>query len=505
MTRVIGPGFAGTGNRTYKRDKRGRFGSGSGGVRESIAAAKTRSELRSAFSAEAKRITGSTQWSKFEDADLETSKEHVEGVLRGLEAFPNAKLFGVSTTPTLVFAQTHGGQVQFSTIHARDRARYLDDLARNAAENTGGATATTNPIAVAVHEMGHVVDVHTLGSRTHVAVENLVASRAAAAHLSPHDYVHRELGEYATTNVKELTAEAFTHVVMNGSDAPPLAQDIYDLLADENGRSGNGGAGNSSRAILNIDPKLIDLSKVQRDWEAQLDDLLKQWVTITTDQKDQILDQVRAAISSDDLNALARLSVSTAAATEALTRAMTEMAMTAAQQFSREARTQGVKLDPVASDSATFLAVATALTALLAEGLTNTAGREALRRWSPSMTGDEVSAAVKEHLDSLSDAFLAANLGGALTSAQNTGRLNTALSGPTAALYASEWMDGHTCKPCKQINGKWIGNTDDPLIVSKVDAVYPNGGYKDCLGGARCRGTTVAIYRPEQATSEDFA
>ena len=259
----------------------------------------------------------------------------------------------------------------------------------------------------------------------------------------------------------------------------------------------------SYRLPVNIDPKTIDLSKVQRDWEKQLEALLDQWVSITADQKDQILDQVRAAISSDDLAALARLSVSTAAATEALTQAMTEMALTAAERFSHEARDQGVRIDPVASDTATFLAVAAALTALLAEGLTNTAGREALRRWSPSMTGDEVSAAVKEHLDSLSGSFLETYLGGALTSAQNTGRLNTALSGPTAALYASEVMDSRSCLPCKTINGKWIGNTDDPLIGSKVDAVYPNGGYVDCLGGARCRGTIVAVHRPEQVTSED--
>lgn len=257
--------------------------------------------------------------------------------------------------------------------------------------------------------------------------------------------------------------------------------------------------------VLNIDPKTIDLSKVQRDWEKQLDSLLDQWVSITDHQKDQILDQIRAAISSDDLNALARLSVSTTAATEALTQAMTEMALTAAERFSREAQDQGVRIDPVASDSATFLAVAAALTALLAEGLTNSAGREALRRWSPSTTGDDVAKAVKEHLDSLSDSFLATNLGSALTSAQNTGRLNTALSGPVASLYSSEWMDSNTCKPCKIINGKWIGNTDDPLIISKVDVVYPNGGYVDCLGGARCRGTVVSVYRPEQVTSEDLA
>ena len=255
--------------------------------------------------------------------------------------------------------------------------------------------------------------------------------------------------------------------------------------------------------VFNLAAADIDLSQVQKDWEKQLRELLKQWTDITRDQIDSIVDQVRSAINSDDLAALAAISVSTTAAVEALTEAMTDMALTAAKRVTREAAAQDVRLDPVASDSATFAAVAVALSALLAEGLTNSAGREALRRWSPAMTGDEVAQAVREHLGSLSDAFLAANLGSALTSAQNTGRLNTALSGPSAAVYASEQMDGNTCKPCQRINGKWLGNIDDPDIAAKVSAVYPNGGYKDCLGGARCRGTVVFIWRQEQVGAED--
>lgn len=253
----------------------------------------------------------------------------------------------------------------------------------------------------------------------------------------------------------------------------------------------------------NIAPQDIDLDRVQREWERRLDDLIAVWGGITQRQRDQIVDQVRSAITSDDLAAIARVTVTTAEATEALTEAMTDMALAAAREMSREAGRQDVRIDPVASDSAVFAALAGVTTALLAEGLTNSGAREALRRWSPSTTGDEVAAAVQEHLGSLSDSFVRDNLGGMLTSAQNTGRLNTALSGPSAALYASEQMDSNSCGPCKIVNGKWIGNTDDPDIVAKVEAVYPNGGYKACLGGVRCRGAVVAVYRPEQVDSGD--
>ena len=114
-----------------------------------------------------------------------------------------------------------------------------------------------------------------------------------------------------------------------------------------------------------------------------------------------------------------------------------------------------------------------------------------------------MAASVREYLESLSTAFPEANLAGALTSAQNTGRLNTALSGPSVALYSSEVMDRNTCRPCSDVDGKWLGNTDDPETPARVAEVYPNGGYRHCEGGVRCRGTVVAVYRPEQVTGEE--
>ena len=248
----------------------------------------------------------------------------------------------------------------------------------------------------------------------------------------------------------------------------------------------------------NLAPTDIDLSKVQRDWERQLDQLLKQWFTVTEHQRDQILDKVRAAINNNDLAALAALNVSSAEQANILTAAMTQMALNAAQHVVDEAARQGVRTDPVATDTHRFATTAVALAALLTAALTNSAGREALRRWSPSTSGDDVTRAVEGHLASLSTSFVEAHLGGALTAAQNTGRLETMLAAPTAAIYSSEMMDKRTCNPCRVVNGKWIGNSDDPDIVAKIEAVYPNGGYVNCEGGVRCRGTTVYVWRPEQ-------
>jgi hypothetical protein len=243
-----------------------------------------------------------------------------------------------------------------------------------------------------------------------------------------------------------------------------------------------------------IDPKDIDLSGVQQDFERHLEQILSEWSGITRRQVDQIIDQVKAAVSAGDLKRLAKLSVSTKDAEEALLDSMTSMALTAAQRVVDEAASQGANINPVASDRAPFGLIAGATAGLLAGALANAAGREALRRWTPGMDAEDLSRGVRDHLEGLSGSFIADNLGGALSDAETTGRANTMLAVPSAAIYASEVLDGNTCGPCREINGKWITNSDDPNAQQKIDAVYPRG-YVACKGGSRCRGQLVMITR----------
>lgn len=154
-------------------------------------------------------------------------------------------------------------------------------------------------------------------------------------------------------------------------------------------------------------------------------------------------------------------------------------------------------------------ALATAL--ILAKGLSEAAGREALRRNAEIVDGFDVATEVLDHLDSLSDAHLRKVLGGALNSAQNRGRLavfrsaesevgavqagrrgvavRAALSAPGAMrIYSSELLDQNTCPACYGVDGNDYESADD------AEADYPGGGYKDCDGGDWCRGTLVAVY-----------
>lgn len=254
---------------------------------------------------------------------------------------------------------------------------------------------------------------------------------------------------------------------------------------------------------LNINPSDIDLSEVQAEFEDRLDRLMSDWGGLTQRQIDRIVDQVRVAVTANDLAAIAAISVNTSDAAELLAEHMMGMALEAAKRMSREAREQGVRIDPVASDGERFTASAVAMAALLGAAMANSAGREALRQWSVTTSGDDVAANVRQHLEELSDAFPKSNLGALLTSAQNTGRLNTILSGPSVAIYANEVMDRNTCSPCREVDGKWLGNSDDPGTPARVAEVYPNGGYRFCEGGVRCRGTIVSVYRPEQVNGDN--
>jgi hypothetical protein len=151
--------------------------------------------------------------------------------------------------------------------------------------------------------------------------------------------------------------------------------------------------------------------------------------------------------------ALAALTVDMDTGTETLTGAMVDMFDTAAGRMVNEAAAQGVAVDLPAGENATIAPIATAVSALLSTSLANAAGREALRLYTPESDGSSVAASVDDHLATLSNAYLRDNLGGALTRAQNLGRLAALQGAPTATYYASEHLDNATCPPCRAIDG----------------------------------------------------
>lgn len=76
----------------------------------------------------------------------------------------------------------------------------------------------------------------------------------------------------------------------------------------------------------------------------------------------------------------------------------------------------------------------------------------------------------------------------AVHNAHGKGRYEAAAELNPTEIFGTEIMDGNTCAACKAVDGKQYSTLEEAL------AAYPNGGYGECLGGLRCRGTLVFMY-----------
>jgi HK97 family phage portal protein len=261
---------------------------------------------------------------------------------------------------------------------------------------------------------------------------------------------------------------------------------------------------NPRAAILNrprlADEDMPDLAGMQAEWEAGLTALVARFGKVKAIWFTVLVAQIRTALGDGDVAALGNLVVPQGAladGTDLLAEAMLDLAAEAAAHVVVEAAEQDVVLDPQTPEREDVSAVAGVVVALLAAGLAVSAGGEALRVRGPDSTPAEVGGRVADFLDGLTDAQAEKSFGGALTGAQNRARIATMKSGPTGAVYASEILDTATCKPCRAVHGRWLGNTEDLDMIGKT---YPGGafgGYVDCLGRDRCRGTVVGVWRPK--------
>jgi hypothetical protein len=252
------------------------------------------------------------------------------------------------------------------------------------------------------------------------------------------------------------------------------------------------------RVETNPPEQLPDVAHMATALAEALTNLGVQWEDLSAAQKQQLVDEVRAAAEHGQLTDLADLPVDSDATHAALTAAMVAIAAVASRQIVTEAAAQGVELAVVHLPHGTFAPVAAVVTRLLADELRITAARAALQT-GPDATPAEVADAVAKALNGLSDAGTTKQLGGTLHGAMNTARIATLRRAPEGAIYAQEMNDNNTCGPCHEVNGRWLGNI--PSDLAQVEKSYPAGaygGYINCLGGIRCRGTIVGVWRPKQ-------
>ncbi len=252
-------------------------------IRAILLQARTTPAVNRAFMLEAERITGRRIFADFQGSAA-TAREHAEGLLRGLERFPEAKLrfVGMGVRNSSSYAQASGDWISFSYEWSKPTARryYLESLQRSSArvreygeDNLPGfhPHGTGTPVGIALHEFGHVLDMATLAERIGSDVKALIERRVAAGPgdvpawvqkaWGPDTVIQREISKYAATNGHELVAEAFADVMANGEAASALSREIFDLLEAEYRK---GGYAMGSGAIgLSVPAPVADLSSLK--------------------------------------------------------------------------------------------------------------------------------------------------------------------------------------------------------------------------------------------------
>lgn len=123
----------------------------------------------------------------------------------------------------------------------------------------------------------------------------------------------------------------------------------------------------------------------------------------------------------------------------------------------------------------------------LAQGISLSASTTATR--VSGLDAADTGAAVRDHLEGLSGAFVDRTAAGATTSAFNAGRFAYMNAAGPKEVYASELLDANTCSACASEDGTQFES------VAAAEQEYPSGaGFIDCSGGELCRGTIVAVY-----------
>ncbi len=239
-------------------------------------------------------------------------------------------------------------------------------------------------------------------------------------------------------------------------------------------------------------------------WQRQLDGAVTRWrAEVSPAQQRAAEPQIEHAVTAQNVDLLATLAVPVLGA-DLLAEAMRTMALAGMRSVVAEAKSQGADLPSQPPLAAVSLADWAGLAAeTIASGYAASVAREAARLFRPGVAARDVVDGVRTYLGGLTDRSLRDVIGGALTRAQNLGRLQV-YSGPrparwTVQLLADERLDSNTCKPCRKIDGTVL-----PTIEA-AGVAYGGAGYLWCEGRERCRGTVTGVWTNEDAERENAA
>jgi hypothetical protein len=240
----------------------------------------------------------------------------------------------------------------------------------------------------------------------------------------------------------------------------------------------------------------VDFAAMDKAWHEAVDATVEAWATVQEAMRAEVTASIQAAAEADDLDRLDGLTINTDDGATLLIARMIAYAREAGDAQQAEAEAQGVTVPEWSLDDEALTAAAIrdrlrqvgrTTARYLGVGLVQSAVRQAMRVWG-SGSAQHVAAQVDEHLAALSGAAVEEQVGGAMSAAQNEGRMAVLAVAPPATYVSTEALDRNSCKPCRDIDGTKY----DSLTAART--AYPTGGYTGCLGGSRCRGTLVTVW-----------
>jgi len=95
---------------------------------------------------------------------------------------------------------------------------------------------------------------------------------------------------------------------------------------------------------------------------------------------------------------------------------------------------------------------------------------------------------VKKAVESISVAGVSDQARQGVHAATGLGRVETAMDHDVDEIYASELLDGNTCRACASVDGTKYEDLEE------ATSDYPAGYYQGCSGGARCRGSLLFLF-----------
>jgi hypothetical protein len=236
-----------------------------------------------------------------------------------------------------------------------------------------------------------------------------------------------------------------------------------------------------------------DFARLDNEWTERRDKLFDEVKALQTTQVNELHDLIVQA--KGDLVKLSELSVDDTTH-ESILAAMQEMADEGISQATTEAESQGVSpTKPKVSElDDSLTARAQGVGNILTRELSSAAANRAIKLTSPVAAAKDVAAATRTYLNDLVKERVKMQVSGAMNTAMNAGRKLTMRRNDAKRIYSSELLDENTCSACSAEDGTEFSSVDE------AEADYPGGGFAECEGGERCRGTLVAIYGEEAPT-----